>query len=136
MATTENRSGIFDTSAPLGKILAITDGLSNTMMFAESAGRPTEWRAGVRHTILITNINHDGNWAGGNAPYLGVFNASGTGPGDVGVNANNFQGMYGFHTGGANAAFADGSVRFVSARTAIRPFLAMLTRANGEVNTD
>lgn len=138
-APTTNPSGVFDTSDPLRKFIAITDGSSNTMMFAESAGRPDQWKVGVKSgTVTMTNFNHNGIWSGGNAPYLGIFDATGntTGARVKAVNANNFQGMYGMHTGGAQAAMADGSVRFL--RDSIDPvqFTALLTRANGDINAD
>ena len=41
--------------------------------------------------------------------------------------------MYSFHTGGANALLADGSVRFVRQTVPIRVLAALVTRAGGEV---
>src|SRR5262249_33574379 len=41
--------------------------------------------------------------------------------------------VYAFHPGGANAVFADGSVRFLKAGMSIRVLAALVTRAGGEV---
>jgi hypothetical protein len=44
--------------------------------------------------------------------------------------------MYSFHAGGAFAAFADGSVHFLSASIDIRTVAALVTRAGGDVPGD
>jgi prepilin-type processing-associated H-X9-DG protein len=41
--------------------------------------------------------------------------------------------VYSFHTGGANAVFADGSVHFLKAGMSIRVLAGLATRAGGEV---
>jgi prepilin-type processing-associated H-X9-DG protein len=41
--------------------------------------------------------------------------------------------VYGFHSGGLNALFADGSVNFVQQNIDIRIFAALVTRNGGEV---
>jgi len=53
--------------------------------------------------------------------------------GDCGINCSNDGEIYAFHTNGANALFADGSVRFLSKSTQIRTLAAMVTRNAGEV---
>ena len=39
---------------------------------------------------------------------------------------------YGFHPGGANAVFADGSVHFLKAGMSVPALAALVTRAGGE----
>jgi len=56
--------------------------------------------------------------------------------GDCGINCSNDNEIYSFHTNGANALFADGSVRFLSKTTPIRTLAAMVTRSAGEVVTE
>ena len=50
------------------------------------------------------------------------------------MNCDNQQGdIYSFHSGGANVALADGSVRFVKASIAINILAALVTKGGGEV---
>ena len=50
------------------------------------------------------------------------------------MNCNNQQGdVYSFHIGGANVAFADGSVRFVSQSIDINTLVSLVTKGGGEV---
>jgi prepilin-type processing-associated H-X9-DG protein len=48
-------------------------------------------------------------------------------------NCTNDAEVYSFHPGGANAAFADGSVKFLKESLDIRIFARLVTRAGGEV---
>ena len=48
------------------------------------------------------------------------------------MNCTNDRAVYGFHPGGANAVFADGSVHFLKAAINIRILAALVTRAGGE----
>jgi prepilin-type processing-associated H-X9-DG protein len=54
-------------------------------------------------------------------------------PGPCGINCINRNEVYSFHPGGANALFADGSVRFLRAGMDIRILARLVTRAGGEV---
>jgi prepilin-type processing-associated H-X9-DG protein len=75
-----------------------------------------------------------GPWASRNL--LGCKGATPDGTaffGSCAVNCTNDREVYSFHPGGANAAFADGSVRFLGANIDIRVFAALVTRAGGEV---
>ena len=49
------------------------------------------------------------------------------------VNEVNRDGLYSFHNGGANIAYADGSVRLLSIETTPEFIFAIATRAGGEV---
>jgi prepilin-type processing-associated H-X9-DG protein len=51
------------------------------------------------------------------------------------INVNNFEAIYGFHTAGVNAAFGDGSVRFLKESTDSKALAAAITRQGGEVLT-
>ena len=67
------------------------------------------------------------------------FGIEGTSPdgytvvGECAINCNNSYEIYAFHSGGANVAMADGSVRFLRESISIRTLAAMATRNAGEV---
>jgi len=120
---------------PVMKVTAnfadITDGASNTMIVTEDAGRPTAWRMGQSFPGYIKG----GPWASGpNSIVLRGFNPeTGQFPGSCAINCTNDKEVYSFHTGGANAVFADGSVRFLKSSISIQTLAALITRAGGEV---
>ena len=49
------------------------------------------------------------------------------------MNCTNDNEMYSFHTGGANAAFADGSVRFLRESIDAKTFAALVTKSAGDI---
>jgi prepilin-type processing-associated H-X9-DG protein len=82
----------------------ITDGTANTIMVVEVQGRTRSWMEPV--DIDVTKMSY-------------LINGGTTEPGS-------------FHPGGANAAFADGSVRFLSGTLDKRTFESMTTISGGE----
>jgi prepilin-type N-terminal cleavage/methylation domain-containing protein/prepilin-type processing-associated H-X9-DG protein len=129
-----------------------TDGLSNTLHVTESAGRPDLWRGlqqiGQAPAIMVNG----GGWSrpASEIPWLRGSSAGGTlFPGPAAINATNGQQLtvypdpfygvdgtgevYGFHPGGVNTLFVDGSVHFIDQEIDIRAFAALVTRAGGEV---
>ncbi|MEX2173853.1 MAG: DUF1559 domain-containing protein [Pirellulaceae bacterium] len=110
------------------------DGLSNSIMFIECSGKPDIWTAGKR----TGGTNTKTGWASHATGFDPKFYVPGgcTGIGSCVINCCNNQAVYAFHPGGTNVGMGDGSVRYLSATTAPIPFVSLLTRANGEVNTD
>lgn len=108
-----------------------TDGLSNSIMYTECAGKPDIWSVGRK----TGGTNFKTGWAShatGFDPKMFVPGGC-TGTGSCSVNCCNDQAVYSFHTGGANVGMGDGSVRFLSANIASTIFIALLTRANGDI---
>ena len=134
--------GISDTSAPmqvgaLGKIVAVADGTSNTILLVEMSGRPYWYLPNKQRSTSTSNNPRTygfGFWAHNNAHNISTFLADGSAPGTAcAVNCSNQFGVYSFHPGGANVAFADGSVHLLSRSTAPATLAALVTRAGGEV---
>ena len=134
---------------PIGMI---TDGLSNTIMVAEDAARPSLWinRKPAKNpksgNVSGTDWVKDGwSWADINSGFsldgsgpTGMNNdTSGSGAttivGSCLVNCSNDSELYSFHTGGVQALLCDGSVRFISENTSGIVLTALGTRQGGEV---
>lgn len=121
----------------------IRDGASNSILIGECAGREDIWRGRtmtpVQYTGAVRTRARGGAWAttdnghgiGQRAPW---HPSAGTIPGAMKINNSNEWGhlFYSFHTGGANFAFADGSVRFLGENTSLKNLASMVTRAGEE----
>jgi prepilin-type N-terminal cleavage/methylation domain-containing protein/prepilin-type processing-associated H-X9-DG protein len=113
------------------RISSIVDGLSNTLMMAECAGRPQLWQANREDP----NKRLSGSaWASRNLLWGRGATADGTAFfGTCAINCTNDREIYSFHPGGANALFGDGSVHFLKATMNIRVFARLVTRAGEEI---
>jgi len=137
----------------------VTDGLSNTIAMAESAGRPWVYQKNflLSPDATLKRVN-GGGWSrpasdfaieGSNAD--GTFTNPSSPSGTCAINCTNGQEViafgsfpypyyntdgtgecYAFHPAGANAVFGDGSVHFLNTSTSISVFAAMVTRSQGE----
>ena len=143
--------GAMPKNDPGPRLADVTDGLSNTIFVAESAGRPNLWRAGKQVGAAPTPKVNGGGWARAATAFsLEGSSADGTTfPGPCGINCTNGQdyqtypdpyygtdgsgAIYAFHTGGANALFGDGSVHFLRQTISIQTLAALITRGGGEV---
>jgi prepilin-type N-terminal cleavage/methylation domain-containing protein/prepilin-type processing-associated H-X9-DG protein len=133
---------------------AIRDGTSNTIMIGEDAGRPGWFGVGGQ---LISqsgrkpnkeggwadpnaNFSVDGSNAGCKAAFVGTSVSEicvpGPTPNSCPLNCTNDSEFFGFHMGGCNAAFADGSVRFLNRNMPLCTLAALVTRSGGEVPGD
>ncbi|MBS0206359.1 MAG: DUF1559 domain-containing protein [Planctomycetes bacterium] len=138
-------SGILMNSAV--SLAAVTDGLSNTMLVTECAGRPNLYQRGKMVPDGATPKSWSGSsthpfpvggvWASHNKGFLidgaqpnGYTNST---PGTAPVNYSNDNEVYAFHPGGAHVLMADGSVRMVGESMSLYVLCAMATRAGGEV---
>jgi prepilin-type N-terminal cleavage/methylation domain-containing protein/prepilin-type processing-associated H-X9-DG protein len=113
------------------RLTDISDGTSNTLLFAEDAGRPRLWRAGMAGPDQVVR---GGPWFTHFGSILQGSTFDGTAkPGQCALGCTNDREVYGFHPGGANAVFADGSVHFLRAGMDIRVMARLITRAGREV---
>jgi prepilin-type N-terminal cleavage/methylation domain-containing protein/prepilin-type processing-associated H-X9-DG protein len=129
------------------RISDVTDGTSNSIMLGECAGREDVWRKRTISALDYGSGNiraRGGAWATNDNVYtIGsqTTTSFGTGtstiPGKLAINNSNEYGhcFYSFHDGGANFAFADGSIKFLGESMDLRVLGSLVTRAGGEVAT-
>jgi prepilin-type processing-associated H-X9-DG protein len=134
------------------KLSEIKDGTSNTLLLAESAGRPVFYAKGdidiTPTTLPSTTINTSfAGWADpGRYIIVRGSNESGTvtqpnqpTPYGCAVNCSNgdpqqFGGeIYGFHPGGANVLYADGSGHFLPSNISLGILGALVTKSGREL---
>jgi prepilin-type processing-associated H-X9-DG protein len=128
-----------------------TDGLSNTMMIVECAGRPQIYRLGVPFSSVPTDKVNGGGWCRPASDY--AFQTSTpdgtTFPGSCAAGCTNgfdytaynlspfgtdgTSEAYSFHTGVVNVLFGDGSVHNIGTSISVLTWAALVTRSNGEV---
>jgi prepilin-type N-terminal cleavage/methylation domain-containing protein/prepilin-type processing-associated H-X9-DG protein len=137
------------------KLAEITDGLSNTIFFAESAGRPYHYQRGnrlVSEDLTLARVNA-GGWCRPASDFSidgSAANGGETIPGPCAINCTNGENVagvtfphpyygsegtsevYAFHPGGAHALMGDGSVRFLKDSLGMKTFAALVTRAGNE----
>ncbi len=139
-------------------IRKVSDGMSHTVMFVESAGRPNHYIKGKNLKNLMweenSNLKQPGQggltdyqWADGGIAADGsdglyiVWNRTTSPPGEIPtnvtkdcpmnttpMNCDNYKGVYSFHTGGCNVSFGDGSVQFVKEDVSSDVFVSLITR--------
>lgn len=131
----------------------VTDGLSSTILLAESAGRPYVYRLGKRYGELPKDHINGGGWMRP-ASDFSVDGSSYDGttlPGPCPLNCTNgedtlnapepyayyvTQGTgeaYAFHPGGANFVFGDGAVHFINEAITMRDFARLVTRDQHDI---
>jgi prepilin-type N-terminal cleavage/methylation domain-containing protein/prepilin-type processing-associated H-X9-DG protein len=125
------------TAGMVTPISAITDGTSNTIMMSEQAGRPDYYLGRVKQAsnTAMTNPRFWGGWASYQSVTGQGWNdamppAAG---GSHAMNWSNSQGVYSFHTGGAQFGMCDGSVRFISESISLKTLVALWTRDDGDI---
>ncbi len=136
----------------------VSDGTSNTIMLAESAGRPYVYRLGNKIGDLTGNRVNGGGWCRPASDY-GLDGSSVDGvscPGPCAINCMNGEDYlkggtddkgivpdpiygtfstsetYAFHSGGANVVFGDGSVHFLAEQIEMRVMAQLVTRRGNE----
>jgi prepilin-type N-terminal cleavage/methylation domain-containing protein/prepilin-type processing-associated H-X9-DG protein len=133
------------------RILAVSDGTSNTVFMSECGGKPVGYnRQRQIYTSEVDGLPVDGSIepvSSGGGAWGDMFTYSALAGGrcdDSGwrlgpcmINTTSNNEIYSWHTGGANALFGDGSVRFLTEGIPATLMIALVTRAGGEtVNLD
>lgn len=138
------------------KFAAVTDGLSNTIMVAEAAGRPSRYEMGKMLEAMAAGtfgnpatayingawaapgnvIAVDGASVQASGSIIRAFNLSASNV-NTGtrctLNCTNQGEIYAFHTGGANTCAGDSSTRFLPANTDLKILFLMCARSDGNV---
>jgi len=128
---TTNRNGIWGSGNT--KFTAVTDGLSNTLAFSETAGTPEVWIHGVKQATDGSASN--ATWAGrGLQIQMRGHQMDGTPTGTCAINCSNASGVYAFHTNVANVCMCDGSVRSLKKGMNIDALFALGTMSGGDMN--
>jgi prepilin-type N-terminal cleavage/methylation domain-containing protein len=132
---------------------SVSDGLSNTILFAESAGRPARYVKGTANPDLTASRVNSGGWCRPASDLLiqGWDVVNDKPIGTSAVNATNGEDIvasgyphpylstygtgapYAFHPGVNNHVFGDGSVRPISEDIDIREYARLVTRDGAEI---
>jgi prepilin-type N-terminal cleavage/methylation domain-containing protein/prepilin-type processing-associated H-X9-DG protein len=106
----------------------VTDGLSHTWNWFESAGKPEIYEHGVLRGE-DTSQNSRFRWASSET-WMAINDYCGQ---SQIINCDNISKPYSFHGGGTNIAFADASVRFYDENIEPQVFVSLLTMAGDEL---
>jgi prepilin-type N-terminal cleavage/methylation domain-containing protein len=152
MPNANTRNGLLGTSnsetKPSIKFAEVTDGLSNTILFGELAGRQKLYFRGrptpgdtltaalAPNTVPGLTLNSfygDHNAAREIRSYSGANINTPNQIGCSAINVYNENGLYSFHAGGIQVALGDGSVSFLSQSVSASVYAALITRDGGEI---
>jgi prepilin-type processing-associated H-X9-DG protein len=120
----------------LQPLTAITDGLSQTTLIHEQAGRPDFYLLGKKQDSQEGPLlaNWWSAWASYHHFRYQGYTADGKQEGwECSLNCNNGQGIFSFHPPGSNAAFCDGSVRFLRQSIPVELVFALASRDGEEI---
>jgi prepilin-type N-terminal cleavage/methylation domain-containing protein len=135
---------------PLRKI---TDGLTNTILCVEDAGRPEfyigrelvagNWQSGSAcdNLSVVNGFTQGASWADPDS-HIPVHGFEGSNvsnlrcPGAGPFNITNNNEAYSFHSGGQQVVMVDGSVQFLADNMTMATYAALVTKAGAEVITE
>ncbi len=130
------------------RIGAITDGLTNTLMLAEAAGRPSRYTFGMMNEQYAggTAAYMNGPWAHsgndiavdgsaitvvGGVRMANTLSTAAAVGGACSVNCTNQGEIYAFHVGGSNVVLGDCSVKFISSTIDLKTLMLICSRSDG-----
>jgi prepilin-type N-terminal cleavage/methylation domain-containing protein/prepilin-type processing-associated H-X9-DG protein len=146
-ARTTDANGILGADSPC-LLTAVTDGLSNTILLGEVAGRPNWYVRGRQRTVPAPHqsalegggwgdIMIGDNWLVGSDSDCTTDNPIGLatviGACNRRFSSEDLCGLYSFHPGGVNILMGDGSVHFLANANDPLVILQLITKADGEV---
>jgi prepilin-type N-terminal cleavage/methylation domain-containing protein len=107
----------------------VRDGLSNTILIAERAGRPDIYESGILAEPYPNGVDHHQAAWGISTHYPWLI------PSDeeTAINVSNRKGIYSFHSAGAYACLADGSVRILAESADRGVINAFITRSDSNI---
>ncbi|HEY7328335.1 MAG TPA: DUF1559 domain-containing protein [Gemmataceae bacterium] len=132
-------------------LASVTDGLSNTLMLIESAGRPQVYQLGRPVGAVPTVKINGGGWArpASDMDFLPSTPDGSSYPGACAAGCTNgfnypayaaapfgtegTSAPYSFHTSALNLAFGDGSVRTITNNVSVYTFAALVTAMGAEI---
>lgn len=125
----------------------VLDGLSNTLLLVECAGRPEYWvlgrlgpftnNNGCGNFNVVNGRSKGGGWADpANMVPMHGFSQDGLScHGPKAINVTNNNEAYSFHVGGMQINLADGSTRFITAQIDMELYASLITMSEGELIT-
>jgi prepilin-type N-terminal cleavage/methylation domain-containing protein/prepilin-type processing-associated H-X9-DG protein len=120
------KKGVGGESAPSTSLANVRDGLSNTFMLYEDAGRPLGYREG---SPTGSETISGSQWASEDAEFW-IHEVCHT---SQMFNCLNTNEIYAFHPGGANFLYGDGTVHFQGELMPPETFVSLFTRAGGDL---
>lgn len=117
----------------MARFADISDGISQTILIAEAAGRPALWQG--EQEVGSLNCGPWPQWRNCQLAISGATLPTYTRPGPCAINCTNNNEIYSFHPNCANALFADGSGHSLNAGIEIRVLAGLITRDGGEVGS-
>jgi prepilin-type N-terminal cleavage/methylation domain-containing protein len=139
--TPSDVNGLLGNKSTPARVTDATDGASNTILIAEDAGRPNIWVKQKDYGDSLktpppgyTPFLNNSGWADYNTKLsIDGQNTAGTpGLGCCVVNCSNYNAIFSFHFGGANALKADGSVVFLTESMSSATLGALISARGGE----
>jgi prepilin-type N-terminal cleavage/methylation domain-containing protein/prepilin-type processing-associated H-X9-DG protein len=132
--------GIMGRKSVMTRTGEVTDGLSNTLMIVEDAGRLNYWVNGAQVTNSYMTTGSpllNASWADYNIKVtVDGYSLNGGSPCNCVINCTNDDEIYAFHTGGANALKGDGSVVFLPTSIPAAVLGALISKSGGETNVN